>query len=330
MKFSIKDFFSKCDQIRTKLRIWSHLLKKSLVENFIPCVMLSRLPSPIFISNNFCFQDRSSTQKNLIDKLQSNFSKPLYFRWKICGKRFRDSQIDLMRHQPIYEVMDWTAASPKIHSFVPMPPSTKSATVPIPATVSLSSSETASQGSIPSGSVDMLFMNEQRQNVYPCKNCGKIFTRKSLLIKHKLTFKQRKIYCDCGRTFRQNTLFQAHLPSCKRKRDLIQAGNTARYEPKDSQLSYVNTENHKNEIFTLAGISNLQELCTMKKNEEDDDIHTKSRPPDSSEYTDKETELSPIANIQAEEPVATVKEENSNISRGKLPLLVPSVKYLFS
>ena len=35
MKFSIKGFFSKCDQIRWKLRIWSHLLKKSLMENFI-------------------------------------------------------------------------------------------------------------------------------------------------------------------------------------------------------------------------------------------------------------------------------------------------------
>ena len=35
MKFSITDFFSKCDQIRRKLRIWSHLLKKSLIENFI-------------------------------------------------------------------------------------------------------------------------------------------------------------------------------------------------------------------------------------------------------------------------------------------------------
>ena len=28
MKFSIKDFFSKCGQIRRKLRIWSHLQKK--------------------------------------------------------------------------------------------------------------------------------------------------------------------------------------------------------------------------------------------------------------------------------------------------------------
>ena len=35
MKFSIKDFFSKCDQIRRKLRIWSHWLKKSLMKNFI-------------------------------------------------------------------------------------------------------------------------------------------------------------------------------------------------------------------------------------------------------------------------------------------------------
>ena len=35
MKFSIKDFFSKSDQIRKKLRIWSHLQKKSLMENFI-------------------------------------------------------------------------------------------------------------------------------------------------------------------------------------------------------------------------------------------------------------------------------------------------------
>ena len=39
MKFSFKDFYNKCDQIRRKLRIWSHLLKKSLIENFIFCAM---------------------------------------------------------------------------------------------------------------------------------------------------------------------------------------------------------------------------------------------------------------------------------------------------
>ena len=35
MKFCIKDFFSKCDKIRSFLLIWLHLLKKSLMEIFI-------------------------------------------------------------------------------------------------------------------------------------------------------------------------------------------------------------------------------------------------------------------------------------------------------
>ena len=34
MKFPTKDFFSKCDQIRNFLRIWSHLLKKSFFKIF--------------------------------------------------------------------------------------------------------------------------------------------------------------------------------------------------------------------------------------------------------------------------------------------------------
>ena len=40
MKFSIKDVFSKSDQIRSFLWIWSHLLKKSLMENLIFCTVL--------------------------------------------------------------------------------------------------------------------------------------------------------------------------------------------------------------------------------------------------------------------------------------------------
>ena len=37
MKFSIKDFFSKCDQTA----VWSRLLNKSLMENFISCAVSS-------------------------------------------------------------------------------------------------------------------------------------------------------------------------------------------------------------------------------------------------------------------------------------------------
>ena len=39
MKFSIKDFFSECDQMRSFQRIWSQILKKSLMENFIFCAV---------------------------------------------------------------------------------------------------------------------------------------------------------------------------------------------------------------------------------------------------------------------------------------------------
>ena len=54
MKFSITDFFSKCDQIRRKLRILSHLLKKSLMENFIFCLV------PEF---TICMKKKPSSQK---------------------------------------------------------------------------------------------------------------------------------------------------------------------------------------------------------------------------------------------------------------------------
>ena len=60
MKFFIKDFFSKCDQIRRKMRIWSHLQKKSLMENFIVCavklerfsvvLLFSKISGPMAIS----------------------------------------------------------------------------------------------------------------------------------------------------------------------------------------------------------------------------------------------------------------------------------------
>ena len=52
IKFSIKDFFRKCDQIRKKLWIWSHLLKKSLLENVIFCAVLGLGQTPMM--ETFC------------------------------------------------------------------------------------------------------------------------------------------------------------------------------------------------------------------------------------------------------------------------------------
>ena len=42
MKFSIKDFFSKYDQIHSFLRIWSYLLEKSLMENLVFCAVSNK------------------------------------------------------------------------------------------------------------------------------------------------------------------------------------------------------------------------------------------------------------------------------------------------
>ena len=57
MKFSMKDFFRKCGKIRSFLLIWSHLLKKPFIENFIFCAVLHfcliLLFSSPFFSNAF-------------------------------------------------------------------------------------------------------------------------------------------------------------------------------------------------------------------------------------------------------------------------------------
>ena len=52
MKFSIKKFFSKYDRIRSFLRIWSHLLKKSLMQNFIFCTVIFRINFWIFLQSD--------------------------------------------------------------------------------------------------------------------------------------------------------------------------------------------------------------------------------------------------------------------------------------
>ena len=40
IKFSIKNFFSNYEQIRSSQRIWSHLLEKTIMENFIFCAVI--------------------------------------------------------------------------------------------------------------------------------------------------------------------------------------------------------------------------------------------------------------------------------------------------
>ena len=64
LTFFIKSFFSKFDQIRSFLWIWSHLLKKSLMENFIFCAVPF-----LFLSNSDLIE---STEKCLTIKLNTH------------------------------------------------------------------------------------------------------------------------------------------------------------------------------------------------------------------------------------------------------------------
>ena len=52
--FFIKDFFSKCDQIRSFLRIWSCLLKKSLMENFCAVLLNQNSDIKVFLLLESC------------------------------------------------------------------------------------------------------------------------------------------------------------------------------------------------------------------------------------------------------------------------------------
>ena len=77
MKCSIKDFFSKCDQIRSFLRIWSHLLKKSLMKTsfFVQCLLkrnIAFLKNFIFFSKCNFSQKVDVVQKYLLGKSSSS------------------------------------------------------------------------------------------------------------------------------------------------------------------------------------------------------------------------------------------------------------------
>ena len=66
MKFSVTDFFSKCDQIRKKLCIWSHLLKKSLMGSSGSNKILT-MPLLPFKTKHSEFRNRSSRQLSVVE-----------------------------------------------------------------------------------------------------------------------------------------------------------------------------------------------------------------------------------------------------------------------
>ena len=84
IKFTIIDFFSKCDQIRRKLRISSHTLKRSVTENFIFCAVFVKPLCHIrpqkfeYKPNLFQKPRRTYSGRPFTNKLPPSFSKFLY------------------------------------------------------------------------------------------------------------------------------------------------------------------------------------------------------------------------------------------------------------
>ena len=72
MKIFVKDFFSKCDQIHRKLRIWSYLLKKSLMENLVFCAVVMLSKTVEHVSIYVTHKQYCSRKAKLVLKLSSN------------------------------------------------------------------------------------------------------------------------------------------------------------------------------------------------------------------------------------------------------------------
>ena len=77
IKFSIKYFLSKCDQVRRKLRIWSHFLKNSLMKNFIFLCSESQLKVS---------ESQRSVKTSLAFTAENIVISPDFMVWKFRGK----------------------------------------------------------------------------------------------------------------------------------------------------------------------------------------------------------------------------------------------------
>ena len=84
MKFSIKHFFSKCDQIHSFLQIWLYLPKKSLMENFIFCAVC--LIGQKFFSTIFRSRHHRCFIKKVFLKISQNSQESVCARVSFFNK----------------------------------------------------------------------------------------------------------------------------------------------------------------------------------------------------------------------------------------------------
>ena len=106
MKFSIKDFFSKCDQIRSFLQIWSHLLKKSLMKNFIFCAVI--VESSEFYNCHLTF-NLFSNNASFLYTLKTSESLKFSDVFRRCRSKIlvENEGVDYFRKKTLSQIFGW-------------------------------------------------------------------------------------------------------------------------------------------------------------------------------------------------------------------------------
>ena len=117
MKFSIKDFFSK-SVVHWKLWIYSYLLKKFLIENFIICAVTPFLKKWSFRFSLKTFQKfpqlANFSYKQLNFRVQSRLSIWLVLSALIVGRFESETKTDTLPTPLTRRVVKWVATCTRI------------------------------------------------------------------------------------------------------------------------------------------------------------------------------------------------------------------------
>ena len=99
MRFSIKNLFSKCDQIRSLLQIWPHLLKKSLMENFFLTFLSLNLHQTLNTGQCVIPVDFGFSSQNRQEIVEVLFTRDCYLSKRLVFEELSSSQNKQVQRQ---------------------------------------------------------------------------------------------------------------------------------------------------------------------------------------------------------------------------------------
>ena len=121
IKISTKDFFNKCNQICRKLRIWSQLLKKSLMKNVISCAVTGLISSNLHCLNRNRFTIYRAKCLDIVPKNVSPTNNKMDYvsLWEVARLKITSSESWFIRVLKAWYCLELTYFSPVSHVYVP-------------------------------------------------------------------------------------------------------------------------------------------------------------------------------------------------------------------